>query len=58
MITNDDNKEQFSKMGYEAEIKRLEKRINDLEQTLTTGFIIAIGLTVSYVLSSLGSHHH
>jgi len=48
----------YSKMDYEVEIKRLEKRLNDLEQTLTTGFIFSLSIIAYFVVSSLGGRSY
>lgn len=48
----------YSKMNYEVEIKRLEKRIDDLDKNLTGAFIIIIWAVACFVLGSLGGRSY
>lgn len=48
----------YSKMDYEVEIKRLEKRINDLDQKIAIIIIIAASLGFYLLVSTFGGRSY
>lgn len=48
----------YSKMDYEVEIKRLEKRIDILDKTLAMVIIVGSSILAYFVISSYGGHSY
>lgn len=50
--------EKYNKMNYEVEIKRLEKKINDLDQAIAIIIIIAASLAFYLLVSTFGGRSY